>query len=131
MTQMCLHGAVRGKAMYFREVGDGRGHHSDTGVQYLSIRYTERLQDAGIDPSVGSVGDSYDNATAESVIGLFKTEVFRKQAPWRGLEAVEIATLQWVDWCDNRRLFGPLGHVPPAEFEQALHKSQEIELQAA
>ena len=119
------------QALYFRQVGNDLVHHSDRGVQYLSIRYTERLQEAGVDPSVGSVGDSYDNAMAESVIGLFKTEVIRKQGPWRGLEAVEFATLQWVDWFNNRRLFGPLGHVPPAEFEQAFHKSQQMEPKAA
>ena len=82
--------------------------------QYLSIRYTDRLADAGIDPSVGSIGDSYDNALAESVIGLYKTEVIRRRGPWRHLEAVEFATLEWVDWFNHRRLLAPLGHVPPA-----------------
>lgn len=92
-------------------------HHSDRGVQYLSIRYTERLAEAGIEPSVGSVGDSYDNALAETIIGLYKTEVIRRPGPWRNLEEVEFATLEWVDWFNNRRLFGPIGNVPPAEFE--------------
>jgi transposase InsO family protein len=96
---------------------DGLIHHSDRGVQYLAIRYTERLADAGIEPSVGSVGDSYDNALAESVIGLFKTEVIRRRGPWRNLEAVEFAVLEWVDWFNNTRLFEPIGHVPPAEHE--------------
>jgi transposase InsO family protein len=92
-------------------------HHSDRGVQYLSIRYTERLAEAGIEPSVGSVGDSYDNALAETIIGLYKTEVIRRKGPWRNLEEVEFATLEWVDWFNNRRLFGPIGNVPPTEFE--------------
>src|SRR5215210_7065483 len=91
-------------------------HHSDHGVQYLAMRYTERLADAGIEPSVGSRGDSYD-ALAESVIGLFKTEVIRPKGPWRTLEAVEFATLEWVDWFNTRRLLGPIGYVPPAEYE--------------
>ena len=95
----------------------GLVHHSDRGVQYVSIRYTERLAEAGIEPSVGSVGDSYDNALAESVIGLFKTEVIRRRGPWRGIEGVEVATLEWVDWFNNRRLLGPIGNVPPAEAE--------------
>jgi transposase InsO family protein len=92
-------------------------HHSDRGVQYLSIRYTERLAEAGIEPSVGSVGDSYDNALAETIIGLYKTEVIHRHGPWRKLEEVEFATLEWVDWFNNRRLFGPIGNIPPAEFE--------------
>jgi transposase InsO family protein len=92
-------------------------HHSDRGTQYLSMRYTDRLTDAGIDPSVGSRGDSYDNALAESVIGLFKTEVIQRQGPWRHLEAVEFATLTWVDWFNTRRLLEPIGYVPPAEYE--------------
>jgi putative transposase len=93
--------------------GSGLVHHSDRGVQYVSIRYTERLTEAGI----GSVGDSYDNALAETVNGLFKTEVIRRRAPWRTLEAVEFATLEWVDWFNNRRLLGPIGDIPPAEAE--------------
>ncbi len=86
-------------------------------TQYLSIRYTERLADAGIEPSVGSVGDSYDNALAETIFGLYKTELIRRNGPWRNLEEVEFATLEWVDWFNNRRLFGPIGNMPPAEFE--------------
>jgi transposase InsO family protein len=92
-------------------------HHSDRGTQYLSMRYSERLADAGIEPSVGSRGDSYDNALAESVIGLFKTEVIQRKGPWRHLEAVEFATLDWVDWFNTRRLLEPIGYVPPAEYE--------------
>jgi transposase InsO family protein len=92
-------------------------HHSDRGTQYLSMRYTERLAEAGIAPSVGSRGDSYDNALAESIIGLFKTEVIHRKGPWRQLEAVEFATLTWVDWFNTRRLLEPIGYVPPAEHE--------------
>jgi putative transposase len=92
-------------------------HHSDRGSQYLAMRYTERLADVGIEPSVGSRGDSYDNALAESVIGLFKTEVIQRQGPWRTLEAVEFATLAWVDWFNTRRLLEPIGYIPPAEYE--------------
>ena len=91
--------------------------HSDRGAQYLAIRYTERLAEVGIEPSVGSVGDSYDNALAETVIGLFKTEAIRPRGPWRSLEAVEFATLEWVDWFNHRRPLEPIGHVPPAEAE--------------
>ena len=86
-------------------------------AQYVSIRYTERLAAAGIEPSVGSVGDSYDNALAETVIGLFKTEVIRRRGPWRHAEAVEFATLEWVDWFNHQRLFEPIGNIPPAEAE--------------
>jgi len=93
-------------------------HHSDRGSQYLSMRYTERLADAGIAPSVGSRGDSYDNALAESVIGLYKTEVIQRRGPWRTLESVEFATLAWVDWFNHRRLLEPIGYVPPAEYEE-------------
>jgi transposase InsO family protein len=92
-------------------------HHSDRGTQYLSMRYTDRLAEAGIAPSVGSRGDSYDNALAESIIGLFKTEVIQRKGPWRHLEAVEFATLDWVDWFNTRRLLEPIGYVPPAEYE--------------
>jgi putative transposase len=92
-------------------------HHSDRGTQYLSMRYSERLADAGIEPSVGSRGDSNDDALAESVIGLFKTEVIQRKGPWRHLEAVEFATLMWVDWFNTRRLLEPIGYVPPAEYE--------------
>ena len=96
---------------------EGLIHHSDRGTQYLSMRYTDRLADAGIAPSVGSRGDSYDNALAESLIGLFKTEVIRSLGPWKHLEAVEFATLDWVDWFNHRRLLEPIGDVPPAEYE--------------
>ena len=91
--------------------------------QYLSIRYTERLKAAGLEPSVGSVGDSYDNALAESVIGLYKTEVIRRRGPWRDLEAVEFATLDWVHWFNHRRLLEPIGHIPPAEKEAAYYRA--------
>ena len=94
-------------------------------TQYLSIRYTERLADAGITLSVGSTGDAYDNALAETVLGLFKTEVIRRRGPWRSLEAVEFATLAWVDWFNTRRLLGPIGDVPPAEFEAADYQRTE------
>jgi len=103
---------------------DGLIHHSDRGSQYLAIRYTERLREAGIEPSVGSVGDSYDNALAESIIGLFKTEVIRRRGPWKRLEDVEFATLEWVHWFNHHRLFGPIGHVPPVEFEAEYHRQQ-------
>jgi len=99
-------------------------HHSDRGVQYLSIRYTERLAEAGIEPSVGSTGDSYDNAMAESVIGLYKTEVIHRRGPWKGVEDVEFATLLWVAWFNGSRLLEPLGYVPPAEFEEAYYRRQ-------
>jgi putative transposase len=96
-------------------------HHSDRGVQYLSIRYTERLALAGIEPSVGSRGDSYDNALAETIIGLYKTELIYPRGPWSRLEDIELATLEWVWWFNNHRLLGPLGHVPPAEYEEAYY----------
>ncbi|MGB3167764.1 MAG: IS3 family transposase [Alteraurantiacibacter sp.] len=105
--------------------------HSDRGSQYLAIRYTERLVEEGIEPSVGSVGDSYDNALAETVIGLFKTEVIRPRGPWRHLEAVEFATLEWVDWFNNRRLLEPIGHIPPAEAEAAYYEQIDMQRQAA
>ena len=92
-------------------------HHSDRGTQYLSMRYTDRLAEAGVEPSVGSRGDSYDNALAESIIGLYKTEVIQRKGPWRHLEGVEFATLDWVDWFNTRRLLEPIGYVPPAEYE--------------
>ena len=95
----------------------GLVHHSDRGGQYVGIRYTERLVEAGIEPSVGSVGDSYDNALAETINGLFKTELIHRRGPWRSAEAVEFATLEWVDWFNNRRLLEPIGNIPPAEAE--------------
>ena len=99
-------------------------------TQYLSIRYTERLAEAGIERSVGSVGDSYDNALAESVIGLFKTEVIYKRGPWRSLDAVEYATLEWVDWFNNRRPLEPIGYLPPAEYEEAYYREQGTQTKA-
>jgi len=101
---------------------DGLVHHSDRGVQYLSIRYTERLAEAGTVTSVGSRGDAYDNALAESMIGLFKTELIGKQGPWKNLDDVEFATLEWVDWFNHRRLLEPIGHVPPAELEEEYYR---------
>src|SRR5262245_51757528 len=97
----------------------------DRGVQYVSIKYTERLAEAGLVPSVGSVGDSYDNALAETINGLYKAEVIHRRGPWRSLEAVEYATLEWVDWFNNRRLLEPIGHVPPAEAEAAYYAALE------
>lgn len=96
----------------------GLVHHSDRGSQYVSIKYTERLAEAGIEPSVGSVGDSYDNALAETINGLYKAEVIHRRGPWRNFEAVEYATLEWVDWFNQRRLLEPIGNIPPAEAEQ-------------
>jgi transposase InsO family protein len=100
-------------------------------AQYVSIKYTERLAEAGIEPSVGSVGDSYDNALAESVIGLFKTEVIHRTGPWRSLETVEFATLEWVDWFNNRRLLEPVGNIPPAEAEARYHAENREHAMAA
>ncbi len=113
------------QALYFRPHTERLVRHSDRGVQYLSIRYTERLAEAGIERSVGSVGDSYDNALAETINGLFKTEVIRRRGPWRNIDEVEIAVLEWVDWFNNRRFLGPIGYVPPAEYEAAYYRSQE------
>lgn len=96
----------------------GLVHHSDRGSQYVSIKYSERLADAGIEPSVGSVGDSYDNALAETINGLYKAELIHRRGPWRSFEAVEYATLEWVDWFNNRRLLEPIGNIPPAEAEE-------------
>lgn len=114
------------QALWARKIGDGLIHHSDRGSQYLSIRYSERLDEMDIDPSVGSVGDSYDNALAESIIGLFKTEVIRRRGPWRSLESVEYATLEWVDWFNNRRLLEPIGNIPPAEAEVVYYHEQDV-----
>ena len=100
-------------------------HHSDRGLQYVSIRYTERLAEAGIEPSVGSVGDSYDNALAETINGLYKTELIYRRGPWRNMEAVELATLEWVDWFNNRRLLEPIGNIPPAEAETIYYAKRE------
>jgi len=119
------------QALHARPDIDCLIHHSDRGVQYLSIRYTERLAEAGIEPSVGSVGDSYDNALAETVIGLYKTEVIRRLGPWRNIDAVEYATLKWVDWFNTRRLLEPIGYLPPAEYEKEYYRSQETNAEAA
>jgi transposase InsO family protein len=115
------------QALYDRDIEDGQEliHHSDRGVQYVSIRYTERLAEAGIEPSVGSVGDSYDNALAETINGLYKTELIRQRGPWRSIEAVELATLEWVDWFNHRRLLEPIGNMPPAEKEDEYYRQQE------
>jgi len=113
------------QALWARETQNELVHHSDRGVQYLSIRYSERLSEAGIEPSVGSKGDSYDNALAESIIGLFKTEVIRRKGPWRSIENVEFAVLDWVEWFNNKRLLGPIGFIPPAEFEMAYYEKRE------
>ena len=99
-------------------------HHSERGVQHLSILYTERLAEAGIEPSAGSRGDSYDNVLAESVSGLYKTEVINRRGPWRSVDAVELATLDWVDWFTNGRLLVPIGYVPPVECEEQYYRSQ-------
>jgi putative transposase len=104
---------------------EGLVHHSDRGGQYLSIRYTERLAEAGAVTSVGSRGDSYDNALAETIIGLYKTELIRRRGPWKGLDQVAYATLEWVDWFNHRRLLEPIGHVPPAEFEATYHQRED------
>ena len=112
------------QALYDRETDAGLIHHSDRGVQYLAIRYTERLAEAGIEPSVGSRGDAYDNALAETVIGLYKTEVIYHLGPWKGFEEVEYATLEWVAWYNSQRLMEPLGYLPPAEYEEQYHRAQ-------
>lgn len=112
-------------------IDGGLVHHSDRGAQYVSIKYTERLAEVGIEPSVGSVGDSYDNALAETVIGLFKTEVIHRRGPWRSFNAVEYATLEWVDWFNNRRLLEPIGNIPPAEAEAQYYAALEKTKMAA
>ncbi len=109
----------------------GLVHHSDRGSQYLSIKYTERLAEAGIEPSVGSVGDSYDNALAETINGLYKAEVIHRRGPWRSFEAVEFATLEWIDWFNHRRLLEPIGNIPPAEAEQRFYDMIDTEELAA
>jgi len=119
------------QALHARPRSENLVHHSDRGGQYLSIRYTERLAEAGIERSVGSVGDSYDNALAETIIGLFKTEVIRRRGPWRNIDPVEYATLEWVDWFNNRRLLGTIGYVPPAEHERAYYRSETSQVRAA
>jgi len=119
------------QALWARGDAEGLIHHSDRGSQYLAIRYTERLAEAGIHCSVGTTGDSYDNALAESIIGLFKTEVIYSRGPWKSIDPVEYATLEWVDWFNQRRLLGPIGHIPPAEFEQAYYDQLEESARAA
>jgi len=114
------------QALYARQPAQQGGliHHRDRGVQYVSIRYTDRLAEASIEPSVGSVGDSYDNALAETINGLYKAEVIHRQS-WKNGEAVELATLEWVDWYNHRRLLEPIGNVPPAEAEAAYYRQLE------
>ena len=112
------------QALHDRETDAGLVCHSDRGSQYVSMRYTERLAAAGAAPSVGSVGDAYDNALAETVIGLFKAEVIHRRGPWRGFDYVEYATLEWVAWCNTQRLLEPLGYVPPAEYEAIFYRDQ-------
>ena len=119
------------QALHSRTGTQGLIHHSDRGCQYLSIRYTERLAEAGVNASVGSVGDSYDNALAETINGLYKTEVIRRRGPWRHIDAVEYATLEWVDWFNHRRLLEPIGDMPPAELEQAYYRQLEESAMAA
>ena len=119
------------QAIWLRKPGKGLIHHSDHGSQYLSIRYTERLASANIEASVGSVGDSYDNALAESVNALYKTEVIRHKGPWKGIDAVEYATLNWVDWFNHRRLLRPIGDQPPAEFEKQYYEQKRESAEAA
>ena len=121
------------QALHERRPAQGGGlvHHSDRGVQYVSIRYTERLAEAGIEPSVGSVGDSYDNALAETINGLYKAEVIHRRGPWRSFEAVEFATLEWVDWFNNRRLLEPIGNIPPTEAEERYYAMLEQQAMAA
>ena len=114
------------QALYDRQPGrDGSlVCHSDRGSQYVSIRYSERLAEAGIEPSVGSKGDSYDNALAETINGLYKAEVIHRRGPWKTKQAVELATLEWVAWFNNHRLMAPLAYVPPAEFEANYHRQR-------
>jgi len=119
------------QALHERAVEEGLIHHSDRGVQYLSICYTDRLAEAGIESSVGSVGDSYDNALAETINGLYKTELIRRKGPWSNLEEVEYATLHWVNWYNTKRLMEPLGWVPPIEYEKMFYESQAAMLKAA
>lgn len=112
------------QALHARPLTGDLVHHSDHGSQYVSIRYTERLAEAGIERSVGTIGDAYDNALAETIIGLFNTEVIERRGPWRSFDAVEHATLEWVDWFNRRRLLEPLGYLPPFEFEQMYYRHE-------
>ncbi len=122
-----------GAGLHERRPINRRGlvHHADRGSQYVSIRYTERLAEAGIEPSVGSVGDSYDNALAETINGLYKAELIHRRGPWRSFEAAEFATLTWVDWFNNRRLLEPIGNIPPAEAEKRCSAMQSKPAMAA
>lgn len=113
------------QAVWARGGAEGVIHHSDRGSQYLSIRYSERLAEAGMESSVGSRGDSYDNALAETINGLYKTEVIHPRGPWRTVDEVEYATLEWVDWLNNRRLLKPIGDIPPVELEMAYYRQEE------
>ncbi len=119
------------QALWSRQDTEGLIHHSDRGCQYLSIRYTERLAEARIEGSVGSVGDSYDNALAETINGLYKTEVIRHRGPWKNIDDVEYATLEWVDWFNHRRLLEPIGNVPPVEYEMMYYRQLEESAEAA
>jgi len=112
------------QALWARGKPRGVTHHSDRGSQYLSIRYTERLAEAGFQASVGSVGDSYDNALAETINGLYKAEVIRKSGPWKGLDEIEQATLRWVDWFNHHRLLDSIGDIPPAEREKLYYEQE-------
>jgi putative transposase len=114
------------QALYARQpkLSDGLIHHSDRGSQYVSIRYTERLAEAGIEPSVGSRGDSYDNALAETINGLYKAELIHRRAPWKTKAAVELATLEWVSWFNHQRLLEPIGYIPPVEAEENYYQQQ-------
>jgi transposase InsO family protein len=112
------------QALWARGGARGVIHHSDRGSQYLSIRYSERLAEAGMESSVGSRGDSYDNAMAETINGLYKAELIHKRGPWKTVDEVEYATLEWVDWFNTRRLLGPIGDIPPAEFEAAYYRQE-------
>ena len=119
------------QALWSRRDAEGVIHHSDRGSQYLSIRYTERLAEAGVESSVGSTGDSFDNALAETINGLYKTEIIHRRGPWRTVDDVEYATLEWVDWFNHRRLLEPIGDVPPAELEMAYYRQLEESAEAA
>ena len=119
------------QALWSRTPIEGLVHHSDRGCQYLSIRYSDKLVEAGIDASVGSVGDSYDNALAETINGLYKTEVIRHRGPWKNIDEVEYATLDWVDWFNHRRILEPIGNIPPAEYELMYYQQLEESSEAA
>ena len=123
----------RGRALYARK-GQREGdlvHHSDGGSQYVSIRYSERLAEAGIKPSVGSIGDSYDNALAETINGLYKAELIHRRGPWKTKEAVELATLEWVSWFNHHRLLEPIGYIPPAQAEANYWRQQAQDIEPA